>query len=44
MRVVYHEDVTILVLEVDRRAVTRARINFPVMMENKRENGKDEAE
>lgn len=42
--VVYHEDVTILVLEVDRRAVTRARINFPVMMENKKENGKDEAE
>lgn len=41
--VVYQDDVTISVLDVDRRAVTRARVEFPVMNE-KNENGKDEAE
>jgi CBS domain containing-hemolysin-like protein len=41
--VVYHNDVTIIVLDVDRRAVTRTRIKFPVVTD-KKENGKDETE
>lgn len=41
--VVYHDDVTISVLDVDRRAVTRAKVEFPVM-QDKKESGKDEAE
>lgn len=41
--VVYQDDVTISVLAVDRRAVTQARVTFPIMDEQ-RESGKDEAE
>jgi CBS domain containing-hemolysin-like protein len=41
--VVYHGNVTITVLDVDRRAVTRARVEFPVMNDDK-ENGKDETD
>ncbi|MBE2222052.1 MAG: HlyC/CorC family transporter, partial [Anaerolineae bacterium] len=41
--VVYQDDVTISVLDVDRRAVTRARIEFPVVAD-KKESDKDEAE
>lgn len=41
--VVYQNDVTISVLDVDRRAVIRARVVFPVM-DDEKENGKDEAE
>ncbi len=40
-KVVYNDDVTISVLDVDRRAVTRVRIEFPVVDE-KKEKGKDE--
>ncbi|MFO7682081.1 MAG: hemolysin family protein [Chloroflexota bacterium] len=41
--VVYHDTVTITVLDVDRRAVTRAKVEFPVVDETK-VNGRDEAE
>jgi CBS domain containing-hemolysin-like protein len=40
--VVYDDDVTISVLDVDRRAVTRAKVEFPVIDEN--DKGKDENE
>jgi CBS domain containing-hemolysin-like protein len=40
--VVYHDSVTITVLDVDRRAVTRARVAFPVVADEDG-NGKDEA-
>ena len=40
--VVYNDDVIITVLDVDRRAVTRVRIDFPATKEEK-ENGKDES-
>ena len=40
--VVYNDDVTISVLDVDRRAVTRVRVDFPATKEEK-ENGKDES-
>ena len=39
--VVYNDDVTISVLDVDRRAVTRVRVDFPAGKEEK-ENGIDE--
>jgi CBS domain containing-hemolysin-like protein len=41
--VVYHDDVTISVLGVDHRAVTRAKIEYPVV-DDEKEGGKDEAE
>lgn len=40
--VVYHDNVVITVLDVDRRAVTRAKVKFPVLTD--KEKGKDEAE
>lgn len=41
--VVYEEVVTISVLDVDRRAVTRAKVEFPAVSEEKEED-KDESE
>jgi CBS domain containing-hemolysin-like protein len=41
--VIYHGNVIITVLDVDRRAVTRARVEFPVI-DDEKEHGKDESE
>ena len=41
--VIYQDDVIISVMDVDRRAVTRARVEYPVVIDEK-ENGKDAAE
>ena len=40
--VIYQDDVIISVMDVDRRAVTRARVEYPVVIAEK-ENGKDAA-